>query len=171
MDMKECTYPGKPKRKVAMVAAAVVLALSAVSLLPPAAYAAPEDPVPLFNNEDEGYSFDFNFWFGRANTRWRNKDTNTSVYLRVDYADKNVMRLYVDGATSSSGANYKNLTDGKNNWADSPNVSGEYEIHNSVNETGRGWARLGASSDYGPAILNGVWSPDCVGSFPFINKY
>ena len=171
MDMSKNASLRRLGSRIVMMVAALLIMFIAAPALPSPAYAESEDHISLFNNKDEGYSFDFNFWFGTANTRWRNKDNNTSVYLRVDHADKNAMRLYVDGATSSSGANYQNLTDGKNKWVASPSIRGEYEIHNSVNETGRGWARLGASSDYGPAILSGVWSPDCVGRFPALNKY
>ena len=154
------------KQKVLMgVAGAMIIASSLA--MPTSVFAAPGDvDIAPMSDVDSGYYFGFDGWFQRANTAYRSKDTSSSTYLRVDSRSGATMRLYVDGATNSGGANYANLTIG--GYVTSPGP-GRYEIHNNVYETGRRWARLGASSDNGPGTLGGVWSPDCSGNYTDLN--
>lgn len=124
-----------------------------------------DEPVTR-STSDTSYSINFNGWYQRANTAWRAKDSSTSTYLHVVGTSSTAMKVYVDGATSSGGANSQNLTNGGFVWSPGP---GQYEIHNMVHESGRRWARLGFSSDRGPSSLNGYWSPDCAGNYTDLN--
>ena len=130
-------------------------------------FAVADEIVPMMNNHDENYGFSFNFWWQTADTSFYDKEEPTSTYLYVSSLSDNSMRLYVNGATTKSGSGKKNCTNG--GYVNSPRVTGGYEIHNGVYEYGYRFANLGASSDYGPGSLHGVWSPDCAGNYTDLN--
>lgn len=154
------------KQKVLVGLAGAMIVTSGLAIPSPAMAATVDAGVVPVNDVDSSYGFNFDGWFQRQNTAYRPKDTSSSTYIRIDSRSGANIRLYVDGATSSGGANYANLTIG--GYVVSPGP-GKYEIHNNVYETGRRWARLGASSDYGSAKLKGVWSPDCSGNYADLN--
>lgn len=157
--------PVKFKMMAVLASLAAAITLSGT---PAMAFAeAPAGQVTLRNTTDSSITnFHFNGWFQRANTSWRSKDTTSSTYIRIDSTTPTSMKLYVDGAYDSGGSGYGNYTNGGFVWSPGP---GKYEIHNMVRESGRKWARLGASSDRGPASLKGVWSPDCGGNYTDLN--
>ena len=152
-------------RKLISAAAGLFLATSLAIAAPITALANDSQVVPT-STVDSSFNFYFTGWFQRANTAWRSKDTTTSTYLRVAATSATSMKLYVDGAYNSGGNGYANFTNGGYVWSPGP---GRYEIHNTVRENGRTWARLGASSDRGPSSLSGVWSPDCAGNYTDLN--
>lgn len=152
-------------KKLMSAAAGLILASSLAVAAPTTALANDSQIVPA-SSVDTSFNFYFNGWFQRANTAWRSKDTTTSTYLHVVSTSSTSMKLYVDGAYNSGGSGYANLTNGGYVWSPGP---GQYEIHNTVRESGRSWARLGASSDRGAASLSGWWSPDCAGNYTDLN--
>lgn len=152
-------------KKLFSAASGVLLAAS-LAVATPVSVFANEPQITPASYVDSSYSFNFNGWFQRANTAWRSKDTTKSTYLHVVSTSSTSMKLYVDGAYDSGGSGYANLTNGGYVWSPGP---GKYEIHNTVRESGRTWARLGASSDRGASSLNGWWSPDCRGSYTDLN--
>lgn len=113
------------------------------------------------NNTDTAYSFTFSKQGATQGTPWRAKEDYSSVYVKITAQSGNAPRFYVDGA-------YGNLT-GKKDCTQGTHVAnrkGEFCIYNSVREDGRTMARLTSWACTGPGKVSGVWSPDCVGTFP-----
>lgn len=115
---------------------------------------------PLVNNTDTSFSFSLASAGSTQGTAGRAKDTSSSVYIRIDGWGGKAPRMYIDGYRSGTG--WVNCTQGTYH----ANKTGEYEVYNTVKENGLSMARLTSWGESGYGYVYGVWSPDCVGSFP-----
>jgi hypothetical protein len=126
------------------------------------------ESVPAFayaDYGDKGFAFDLTSTGDTAGTPWYKKGTDSSVYINVQYRSGTAPRGYVDGANSSSGTNKKDCTIGTVYLS----KTGEYRFRNLVNESGLTYARLTAWASLGTGYVSGVWSPDCAGSYAYLN--
>lgn len=114
--------------------------------------------VTYTNNGDTGFSFQCS---GTSATGYRRKDDSTSVYINITNYSGKPLRLFVDGASNTSGGGNKNCTQGVYR----SNHLGQWEIYNLVKESKLSAARLTAWAESGYGTVGGVWSPDCVGRF------
>lgn len=117
------------------------------------------NPQARINNTDTRFKFLLNSTGATSGTTGRKKDTDSSVYIKIESWGGRSPRLYVDG---SNGGSWYNCTQGTYH----ANKTGEYEIYNYVNEHGYSYARLTSWAESAPGNAYGLWSPDCVGSFP-----
>lgn len=121
----------------------------------------PADDLSTCSSTDTKYGFSFSAKGSTQGTSWRTKDNDSSVYVKITSRSGYAPRFYIDGA-------YGNLT-GKKDCTQGThyaNRTGEFNIYNSVIEDRRSKARLTGWAIYGHGTVNGLWSPDCVGTFP-----
>jgi hypothetical protein len=147
--------------------------LVAMSLIAPAsaAYAT----VPRRSTQDTGYAFSFAGRLSGQSTSWRYKGNSSPVYIYIKAMTPSQYRLYVDGASDVRGTGSSNQTVG---GYVTPRTTGRFLIHSNVYEsyskrgTEASYARIRCvqtASKYG-STMNGFWSPDSSGSYPFLSK-
>lgn len=124
-----------------------------------------EDPITILRSNTSNSSFSFPMPAnGTHGTGGRAKQDASPTYVRIDSITR-PCRMYVDGASSSSGVWY-NCTNGGYARA---YRTGHFQIHQTVYESGYRWARLTAWANEGASTVKGAWSPDCAGSYPDMN--
>lgn len=149
------------KKTVGGIAA---LALAA-SLAMPVGLAVADDGVAPLSNLDSSYNFTFSGQGATQGTSGRTKDTSTASYIKIANKWGADCRVYIDGAMTSAGTWYD-----RTNSPAYATHTGEFEIHNTVYEAGYKWARLTGWAYAGYGHIDGVWSPDCAGSYPDLNN-
>lgn len=146
------------KHRVALVLG-VAAALFAPALALPAqqAFAEADPPITTYDSHDRFYSFTFP---GTRYSDWAPKDNATSMYLRVDMHNGGPVFIDDYGASNNIGSGARKCTQG------TPVVTyeGEFEVYNSVYESGLRWSQMRAYSNLN-GTMRGYWSPDCVGHF------
>lgn len=125
---------------------------------------------------DRTYRFDFSFVGATQATPARQKEDETSSYIRIDNKTIRECNVYIDGAYDIDGS-YVNRTinrsTGQAGGSATVTSTGQFQIYNNVYETGRRWAKLtGWAAGY-TGWMEGWWSPDCIGCnrYPVINNY
>lgn len=118
------------------------------------------------SSQDTGWSFSMKF-HGTDGVLPRKKDNNSSVYIYVQYKNMDRYNVYVDGVEGESGSGRVACTD--NGEAYVYRV-GEFLISNWVHERRKPYAQLTGYASYEGGSTGGLWSPDSVGKYPYINK-
>lgn len=108
------------------------------------------------NTKDDEFSFLMRSVGNTSGTGYRDKDNDSSVYVRIDYT-RGQPRMYVDGAYNDSGWGSRDCT------ATGYRVKheGSQRLRNMVNEWGYNHARITTWADQYVSEVRGVWSPDC----------
>lgn len=161
--------------KTGLLRTAAAASLTAAMVLPGslAAFAAPaaalqsgssatREVMPL-NNDDTAFIFDLTSQKPNRGAGIRRKDNSTSVYVKVERKKGDKIRFFVDGYPTPKRVGKRDCTQGTYR---TPSKLGAYEMYNTVNENGLGYAELTAYREKGDGGASGLWSPDCVGHFP-----
>lgn len=96
----------------------------------------------------------------------RSKTNSSCVYAYVTSGTYSSVRVRTLGSTSQTGS-YTNRTyaGGTVSYVTCA-VGVQYQIHNTINESGESWAKLSFHSPYSsPNYVTGAWSPDCGGTY------
>lgn len=123
-----------------------------------------QDAISPQTSVDQSWSFVL-YGGGKNSTSWRQKDNATSMYVYCRSITNGVMHLGNWGAWNASGSGAKNCTQGN------PVLrkEGEYEVWNTVYESGMRWSQMIGSSNQTHCKANGKWSPDTVGHFTVLS--
>ena len=139
-----------------------LLALALTSALAPKDAAALEIE-PYANCDDTDYTLNLEFLKDHDGTGFRNKDDDSSLYIKIAGFSGSPARLYVDGAYDDKGTNWTDCTQGIYR----SHHYGEWKMYNLVRESGRNHARLTAWRESGPGKVWGQWSPDCCSEWKY----
>ncbi len=151
--------------KTSMLKKAICAAALSLSMVLPMGSAFADEGIMPLDTTDWGYHFYFPGQGSTYGTAFRQKDTTSATYVLIENIKGNYIQMFVDGATSSSGANVKNCTT-------SPayaKYTGQFQLHNWAKEWGYNFVRLTGWAEYGSCEMYGKWSPDCAGRYSSMN--
>lgn len=157
-------------RKRIFIAAALVATslMSAPLALPASLYASQGNPGTAMlraNNSDTGYHFKMKNKGGTSGTGFRKKTNTSRIYVGVSscYGDP---RMFVDGATNTSGSGRRDCTYGTYR----ARTKGNFTLRSNVYEWGYRAAQITSLSEHGEALVSGVWSPDSTVNNPVMGS-
>lgn len=147
--------------KIAHIGMKKFLAMGVVAVMCSLAVAVPafaDEGISTYNTANTPFYFNLNSSTTSA-TEYRAKDDSSSTYVHAQSLGS-PCQLFVDGP---GGVNC--TTNGRAYL----NYRGEFQIYQTVYESGYRSARLSGWRSGSGTIASGVWSPDSWGSYPIIN--
>lgn len=124
-------------------------------------------PASAKNNEDVPFIFNFSWTQSTGNTVEGKKEDDSGTYIKASQIPKDGFQVFVDGKRSDG------------TWIDCTSyaygtafltVTGAGRlVRQFVYENGYRYARLGGYKTGADKGATGVWSPDSLGSYPYLN--
>lgn len=124
---------------------------------------------PYKNHLDTTFEFKFDIW-GKANSEGRAKQDTSGTYIVAYSMCHGGMDVFVDGLDTRTGQ-WVDCTD-KTTYGQPrlSKVNSPALISQWVYERGYRTARLGGYKPWANQSVSGVWSPDSVGSYPYLTS-